>query len=222
VEEIIKVAQTLGVAVAEIILMIYFCKQYLNNAIGKINVPQTVIKQNAIDMEMIKKMDFVKELVAADRILLFEFHNGQHYSNYRSALKMSASYEVYRAGLESSREKCSNLPISIMPKFISTLTQEGKVVCRDIETIKNDMGNSYAFKKSIGIKSFYDVAIRDINGNIIGFVAVQWNDEMPCSGVDDEVQRLAWYLEDCVRRLTCLDHQEKNKVNLFPKIFKKR
>ena len=129
---------------------------------------------------------------------------------------------MYRAGLESSREKCSNLPISIMPKFISTLTQEGKVVCRDIETIKNDMGNSYAFKKSIGIKSFYDVAIRDINGNIIGFVAVQWNGEMPDSGVDEEVQRLAWYLEDCVRRLTCLDQKEKNKVNLFPKLFRKK
>ena len=91
-EEIIKVAQTVGVAVAELILMIYFCKQYLNNAIGKINVPHTVAKQNVIDMEMMKKMDFVKELVGADRILLFEFHNGQHYSNYRSALKMSASY----------------------------------------------------------------------------------------------------------------------------------
>ena len=115
-------------------------------------------------------MNFYKELLKADRILLFEFHNGQHYSNYRSALKMSPSYEVFRAGHESIREKCSNLPIAIMPKLIADIVQEGVSYCQDIEAIKHEMGNSYAFKKSLGINAFYDKAIKDASGNIVGFV----------------------------------------------------
>ncbi len=220
-DQILKTAQAIGITVAELLLAIYFCKQYINSMIGKINVPQTVVKQNVIDMEMTKKMDYVKELVGADRILVFEFHNGQHYSNYRSALKMSASYETYRAGLESSREKCAGVPISFMPAFISKLTQEGKIVCPDIEEIKDTMGNTYAFKKYLGLGSFYDVAIRDAHGNIIGFVAVQWNGKMPKNLDESEITRLAWYLEDCVRRLTNLDHEEKKKVDLFSWIKKK-
>ena len=166
-------------------------------------------------------MDYYKELLKADRILLFEFHNGQHDSNYRSALKMSASYEVYRAGLESSREKCSNLPIAIMPRFIASITRDGFAWCKDIEEIRYDMGNSYEFKKSIGIKAFYDVAIKDECGNVIGFVAVQWNETMPTDIDIKNIDHLAWHMEEAVKKLTALG-KEKKKVNVLQMIFKKR
>ena len=35
-----------------------------------------------------------------------------------------------------------------------TSLKKGYSMCKDIEEIKDDMGNSYEFKKSIGIKSF--------------------------------------------------------------------
>ena len=147
-EHIVETAQSIGIILAEILLAIYFCKQYIDKyqKEHKPNISDEVTKQNPIDLDIIEKMDYYKELLKADRILLFEFHNGQHYSNYRSALKMSASYEVYRAGLESSREKCSNLPIAIMPRFIAAITREGFTWCKDIEEIRYDMGNSYEFK----------------------------------------------------------------------------
>ena len=51
--------------------------------------------------------------------------------------------------------------------------------CSDIENIKGDMGNSYEFKKSIGVHSFFDIPLHDDNGIIIGFVAVHWNNPIP-------------------------------------------
>ena len=63
---------------------------------------------------------------------------------------MSASYEVYRAGLNIMNQ-CTNLPIAIMPKLIQDITTKEYAYCRDIELIKGDMGNSYEFKKSIGV-----------------------------------------------------------------------
>ena len=134
---------------------------------------------------------------------------------------MSASYEVYRAGLESSREKCSCLPIAIMPKFIAKITREGFAWCKDIEEIRYDMGNSYEFKKSIGIKAFYDVAIRDVDGNVIGFVAVQWNEVMPSDIDIKNIDHLAWHMEEAVKKLTALS-KEKPKVNILKALFKKK
>jgi hypothetical protein len=161
-------------------------------------------------------MNYYKELLKADRILLFEFHNGQHYSNYRSALKMSASYEVYRAGLNSIMNQCTNLPIAIMPKLIQDITTKEYAYCRDIELIKGDMGNSYEFKKSIGVHSFFDIPLHDAEGVIIGFVAVHWNNSIP-SHIDlekdykEELFHLAWKLEEMIRELTCMDQNAKRR-----------
>lgn len=222
-EHIVETAQSIGIILAEILLAIYFCKQYIDKyqKEHKPNISDEVTKQNPIDLDIIEKMDYYKELLKADRILLFEFHNGQHYSNYRSALKMSASYEVYRAGLESSREKCSNLPIAIMPRFIAAITREGFTWCKDIEEIRYDMGNSYEFKKSIGIKAFYDVAIKDDCGNVVGFVAVQWQHEMPTDIDVKNIDHLAWHLEEAVKKLTALGKSDKKKFTLFSKKNKK-
>lgn len=218
-EAILETAKSIAVVMAEIVLAIYFCRQYINKATEKLPMGPAVKKQNEIDLDIISKMDYYKELLNADRVLLFEFHNGQHYSNYRSALKMSASYEVYRAGLESSREKCTNLPIAIMPKFIKEITQQGYSKCVDIEDIRYDMGNSYEFKKSIGIQSFYDIAIRDKANNVIGFVAVQWNTKMPENIDGKMVEHLAWYLEECIKQL--MINEAKIKENKSSWLFKK-
>lgn len=222
-EHIVETAQSIGIILAEILLAIYFCKQYIDKyqKEHKPNISDEVTKQNPIDLDIIEKMDYYKELLKADRILLFEFHNGQHYSNYRSALKMSASYEVYRAGLESSRERCSNLPIAIMPRFIAAITREGFTWCKDIEEIRYDMGNSYEFKKSIGIKAFYDVAIKDECGNVVGFVAVQWQHEMPTDIDVKNIDHLAWHMEEAVKKLTALGKSDKKKFTLFSKKKKK-
>lgn len=204
-DAILNSAKDIAMAIAQIILIIYFCVKYINSALQKTDVSKSVKAQNHIDMEIIEKMDYYKELLNADRVLLFEFHNGQHYSSYRSALKMSPSYEVFRAGLESVRERCSNLPVAVMPKLIQQITVEGASVCKDIEDIKNDMGNSYEFKKTLGIKSFYDVALRNEAGDVIGFVAVQWNETMPKDTDPETIKHLAWFLEEKVKELTTVD-----------------
>lgn len=212
-ETILETAKIIGTAIAEFILMIYFCKQYIDKNSDRINIGEGVKEQSVISKEIIDTMDYYKEMLNADRILLFEFHNGQHYSNYRSALKMSVSYEVYKASLTSVREKCSGLPIAVMPHFVAAITTDGYVVCKDLEEIKGKMGSSYEFKKSLGIKSFYDVAIKDKEGNIIGFVAVQWNTTMPEDTDTQNIIKLTGYLESSIKKLTQSDKKNKRKRN---------
>ena len=195
-EAIIEVAKTFGVTMAEIILTVVFCIQYIRKNYSSPNVGKMVPKQNKIDLEITNQMDYVKELVNADRIHLYEFHNGEHYSDYRSAYKFSCSYEVARAGKRAVRKDCVQLPISVMPRFINKITTEGKFYCDDIEKIKDTMASTYEFKNNLGIKSFYDVAIKNSEGTIIGFVAVQWDKETTPRFNEHEIMKLAWLIEE--------------------------
>lgn len=195
-ETIIEVTKTLGVTMAEIILTVVFCIQYIRKNYSSPNVGKMVPKQNKIDLEITNQMDYVKELVNADRIHLYEFHNGEHYSDYRSAYKFSCSYEVARAGKRAVRKDCVQLPISVMPRFINKITTEGKFYCDDIEKIKDSMASTYEFKNNLGIKSFYDVAIKNSEGTIIGFVAVQWDKETTPRLNEHEIMKLAWLIEE--------------------------
>lgn len=195
-EAIIEVAKTFGVTMAEIILTVVFCIQYIRKNYSSPNVGKMVPKQNKIDLEITNQMDYVKELVNADRIHLYEFHNGEHYSDYRSAYKFSCSYEVARAGKRAVRKDCVQLPISVMPRFINKITTEGKFYCDDIEKIKDSMASTYEFKNNLGIKSFYDVAIKNSEGTIIGFVAVQWDKETTPRLNEHEIMKLAWLIEE--------------------------
>lgn len=195
-ESIIEVAKTFGITMAEIILTVVFCIQYIRKNYSSPNVGKMVPKQNKIDLEITNQMDYVKELVNADRIHLYEFHNGEHYSDYRSAYKFSCSYEVARAGKRAVRKDCVQLPISVMPRFINKITTEGKFYCDDIEKIKDSMASTYEFKNNLGIKSFYDVAIKNSEGTIIGFVAVQWDKETTPRLNEHEIMKLAWLIEE--------------------------
>ena len=211
-DEILETAKYIGIVLAELFLGIYFCKQYIDKAQKKLPIGKAVVEQNNVNLDIYKHMNYYKELLKADRILLFEFHNGQHYSNYRSALKMSASYEVYRAGLNGIMNQCTNLPIAIMPKLIHDITTKEYAYCPDIELIKGDMGNSYEFKKSIGVHSFFDIPLHDCEGVIIGFVAVHWNNPIPPhihleEDYKEELFHLAWKLEEMIQELTCMDQE---------------
>lgn len=195
-KEIINVAQTLGVAMAEVLITMYVCITYIKKKLHKPDVSKNIPLQNQIDIDIMTKMDYAKELLNADRIHIYEFHNGEHYSDYRSAYKFSCSYEAIKAGKVPVRTKCTGLPISVMPKFINKITQDGKFVCEDITKLKEDMPSTHAFKRELGVKAFYDVAIRNVSGNIIGFVAIQWDKGTTLSINEDEIKKLVWFIEE--------------------------
>lgn len=209
-EEAISLAKTLGVAIGEIILVIYVCVQYIKKnykKFEKINISLKMPEQNIIDMEIMDQMDCTKEILNADRIHVYEFHNGDHYADYRSAYRFSCSYEVTKANKPSYRIQCSGLPISIMPRFINKLTTEGVFYCDDIKKLKDTMTSTYEFKNNIGIKAFYDIVIRNKNGNVIGFVAIQW-DKNTIPNIDErEINKLVWLVEKNIQKSINLNNK---------------
>jgi hypothetical protein len=155
-----------------------------------------VPKQAKVDVEIIKRMEEVKEILDADRVLVCEFHNGEHYANGRSALKYSCTYEVARAGIDTVQKIFSSVPISCMPRFITKLLDEETIKVSNTESIKDDMPSTYSIKKSANITSFQDLVIRNDKKEPVGFIAVHWCNGKKMTSNDRELLRLATFVEE--------------------------
>lgn len=161
----------------------------------KIDVSKNIEKQSKFDCEIMAEAEKLKELLNADRVQIYEFHNGIHYANGRSALRTSCTYEFCRFGVEGCINKLNGVPLSFIPTFIKTLLDKGELLVKDLEDIKETMPSTYYIKKSMNIKSFYDFTIHNANGEPVGFVAVQFCDEGIKNLNKDAVKRFAWFVE---------------------------
>lgn len=194
--EQLEIAKNIGIFIAELIVGLFFCKQYLDKYFKKTNVAKMLPRQNKLDMEMLNKLEYVKEILNADRIHIYEFHNGEHYSSNRPAYKFSCTYEVFKAGNKPVQQECINLPTNCMPSFVNKIMKDGKFVCEDLEDLKDTLPSTYNFKKALNIKTFYDIAIKNREGEIIGFVAIHWFKKENMKIEEDVIKQLVWYVEE--------------------------
>lgn len=143
-------------------------------------------------------MDSLKELLNADRVQVYDFHNGGHYANGRSALKTSCTYEVTRTGINAVQGQLQSIPLPCIAKFISSLLNDENMEIKHIDDIKETMPSTYQLKKSQGITSFYDIILVNKENEPIGFLAVQFVKNK--YSIDEygkqEILRLKFFIEE--------------------------
>lgn len=193
-------ATNFGYILAGVIIAYIVCKKKINEYFKGIeknlNVGYKVPKQVKKDVEIIRRMEQLKEILNADRVQVYEFHNGEHYANGRSALKFSCTYEVYRVGVQSTQSKMNSIPISCVPQFITQLLEEELIRIPNIESIKDKMPSAYELMTNIGVTSYQMVVIKNINNDPVGFVCVQWCGGHKMTTDEKEVYRLAAFVEE--------------------------
>ena len=161
----------------------------------KDEVSRSIKRQSDLDYEILQEAEKVKELLDADRVQVYEFHNGTHYANGRSALKTTCTYETCRYGIKSCRDVLSGVPLSFIPIFIKTLLDNEELYVKSLEDIKDTMTSTYNIKSSMGVRGFYDVVIHNANREPIGFVAVQFCNKDATKLDKDIVKKFAWFVE---------------------------
>lgn len=168
------------------------------------NIPKKVKNQSNINTDIITKMEYLKEFITADRVQIYDFHNGEHYANGRSALKVSCTYEVTRAGVVPFQKELQAIPISCIPIFIDTLLNKKYMNIGDLEEIKDLMPSTYSLKKHQGIKSFYDIILTNKDKEPIGFLAVQFvnrtKDKFTIEE-NNEIVKLKGFIENNLEKL---------------------
>ena len=156
-------------AIATLIVNIIKAKKEIENTL-----PKKIQKQSSIDIEITNRLENIKEYLKADRVQVYDFHNGGHYANGRSALKTSCSYEVVRAGIKGHQKELQAVPLSCIPKFVKILLERKELQVNNLDDLKELMPATYQLKKEQNVQSFFDVVLNNKNGEPIGFLALQY------------------------------------------------
>ncbi len=195
-------------AVTTLIINIMKAKKEIENTI-----PSKIKNQINIDNEIIKRMEEVKEMLKADRVQIYDFHNGGHYANGRSALKTSCSYEVVRTGIKGHQKELQAVPLTCIPRFVETLLNKKELVVRNLEDIKDLMPATYELKKGQNVASFYDVILNNKAGEPIGFLALQFC-RINCVGFNQEeinkILKLKFFIEENLEKMV-MKNKERRK-----------
>lgn len=196
--KVTEIASAIGTFLAGAFICYKVFKSRVDNFLASFqgSVSSKVPKQSQVDLNILKRMEEIKELLNADRIHVYEFHNGEHYANGRSALKVSCTYEVCRVSVTRVQKENLSIPISCMPKYIAAILDSQVNYVADIEDTKNNMPATYNLKKAQNVAAYIDTVLLNKEKEPVGYIEVQWFDKKQFKKDERELLRLATFIED--------------------------
>jgi hypothetical protein len=138
---------------------------------------QSLMKE-AIDLnELVDyQLDNMMEILECDRIWIAQFHNGGHfYPTGKSIQKFSLFYEKVSPATQSIQHIFQNIPVSLFPKALSKLYKDGELGILNSNTHENY--DLHSFACDYGTKSFYMLAIDDLDDHFIGVIGIAYNNK---------------------------------------------
>ena len=128
------------------------------------------------------QLGVIMEELKCDRVWISQFHNGGHfYPTGKSIQKFSIFYEKVTIDTIPSQHTFQNIPCSLFPKAMSALYKEGEI---SVPTLESETYDLLAVAKPYGSKSFYLVALDDLQGKFIGVLSVDFKEEYKLSKED--------------------------------------
>jgi hypothetical protein len=134
--------------------------------------------KEAIDVNAMvdNQLDKLIEELECDRIWIGQFHNGGHfYPTGKSIQKFSIFYEKLTPTTSAIQHIFQQIPVSLFPKALSKLYKDGELAVINYE--KDETYDLNIFSRDYGTKSFYMIAIDDLNGHFIGLMGIAFNDK---------------------------------------------
>ena len=134
--------------------------------------------KEAIDVnELIDgQLDQLLEELGCDRIWIGQFHNGGHfYPTGKSIQKFSIFYEKLTPSTSAIQHVFEQIPVSLFPKALSKLYKDGELAVVNYNT--DETYDLSMFSKDYGTKSFYMLAIDDLDEHFIGVMGIAFNDK---------------------------------------------
>lgn len=126
------------------------------------------------DDKIDNQLSELKEALKADRISIYQFHNGEKF--YKSSMhikKISKSFESISPGIAHDILNMQSLPIQIFTHMIKLLYNNNVFLCYNIDSITDDTFKEFVREK--GIKSLYAYAIRGLNKEeMIGILTISY------------------------------------------------
>jgi hypothetical protein len=122
------------------------------------------------------QLDLLMDELDCDRIWIGQFHNGGHfYPTGKSIQKFSIFYEKITPEISAIQHIFQQIPVSLFPKSLSKLYKDG-----ELGIINYDTDETYdlsMFAKDYNTKSFYMLAIDDLDDHFIGVMGISFNNK---------------------------------------------
>lgn len=123
------------------------------------------------------QLELMMDELECDRVWLAQFHNGGHfYPTGKSIQKFSIFYEKTTPEAQPIQHTFQSIPVSLFPRAISALYKDGEL---SIPTYKdgNETYDLDIFARNYATKSFYMLAIDDLEGQFIGVIGISFNEK---------------------------------------------
>lgn len=142
------------------------------------------INQNMRVQQLLAELRVIDD---ADRVSLYQFHNGDHYHSGESIMKCSLTHYVTRPGIDRPNP-VQNMPTTHMLQILTAL-QDNKVACFQKPDVLDDSFLDHIFTAS-GINIISATAVRDSRKNWVGILCISWLEETECL-LDDRLREYA-------------------------------
>jgi len=161
----IIIAATIGAAatIAAVIL-----KAYLGSCLEKGKLQKHTVQNE----DVYRALEYSRNKIECDRVVVYEFHNGDVYYSGSSQQKFSNTYEVLSEGVSSELKNQQNLRVSSFNRFIKPLVDEDEYGFWDIDQVEDIVTKT--FFEDQGTKSTYCVPIQLLTGKIIGILGIDY------------------------------------------------
>ena len=127
------------------------------------------------DEKVDHQLELLMEELQCDRICISQFHNGGHfYPTGKSIKKFSIFYEQTTGHAASIKETFQNIPVSLFPKVFSTLYKDGEINIPTTKLHHSECGLFPVEGKNYKTKSFYMLAIKDLNDDFVGALTLSY------------------------------------------------
>ena len=115
--------------------------------------------------------------IKANRISIFEYHNGGKTIKGVSFKRCTNTYEALSLNITPKKIQLQNLPISINTLWYKNLLDKKDVIIPDTEKLENTDPILWSMFMSDCIVSYYSFLIIDFDGKPIGFITMEFCDE---------------------------------------------
>ena len=147
---------------------IYVLRESLNFVVKKNYDP--VIEQTTKAEKVNEKLQYLLEATNADRVYIFQFHNGVTYYTGEHAQRFTCTYEIARKGISSEAPNLQGLQVTVFSWFISQ-TIKGEMCYIDVENIPH-----YTTRYTLHAQGIQSLKVMPLiyNGQVVGMIGVDY------------------------------------------------
>lgn len=130
---------------------------------------------------VLQKLEDLLHDIGCDRVLIIQYHNGEHSLNGVDFARMSCTHEVVDKSSKPNvkqnmrvQSRLLGIPVTAYQSLTRRIIEEKVVIIEDVETIKHTNPSTYAELKFHRAKSIVLVRLTDLQNNIVGFMLAEY------------------------------------------------